>query len=684
MVGMIQEATGILMSNDNMEFNHLMENEGHEGSNQEIKDFFRLLEDAERPLYPNCMKFTSLSFIVRLLHLKVLSGWTDKSFTLLLELLNDAFPEGVCLPNSYYQANKITTDLGFTYETWDACPNNCMLFRGKDEGHDKCQICQSSRYKQFTEDSNDDTTKNNQIAAKQVRYFPLKPRLQKFFMSSKTAELMRWHEKERTKDGVQRHPADSIAWRTFDERNPSFAADCRNIRLGLAADGFNPFRSMSIAHSTWPVVLIPYNLPPWMSMKQPFFILSVLIDGPKGSGNKIDVYLQPLIEELNELWERGVLTYDASKKEMFQLHAALLWTISDFPAYANLSGWSTKEMGIRKALHPQQRVSGKAYLPPACFTMSKDDKDIFLKVLKNVRVPDGYASNISRCVHLKERSIWGLKSHDNHILMQQLLPVAVRKALAKDVVEALIELTNFFRQLCSKVNKMADLEYIQGRIALTLCQLEKIFPPSFFDIMEHLPIHLAEEALIAGAVQFRWMYPIERKHIEYLRRQMPRSSDDQIEKIHVSTFHTWLMEHVRTSEIQYSDEIQHFARGPDQFVRRYGGYIINGFRFRKLDKDNKRTTQSHGIVVKAHTNPVESGWSVVLKMTVRDLFDMYSKDGSNNIKSVPQAEPFNEQHLDETIYTRDDDVHWVREGVDGTTVDDMRSIEDDVEMDEDE
>ncbi|XP_073102509.1 uncharacterized protein [Elaeis guineensis] len=665
MVGMIQEATGILMSNDNMEFNHLMENEGHEGSNQEIKDFFRLLEDAERPLYPNCMKFTSLSFIVRLLHLKVLSGWTDKSFTLLLELLNDAFPEGVCLPNSYYQANKITTDLGFTYETWDACPNNCMLFRGKDEGHDKCQICQSSRYKQFTEDSNDDTTKNNQIAAKQVRYFPLKPRLQKFFMSSKTAELMRWHEKERIKDGVQRHPADSIAWRTFDERNPSFAADCRNIRLGLAADGFNPFRSMSIAHSTWPVVLIPYNLPPWMSMKQPFFILSVLIDGPKGPGNKIDVYLQPLIEELNELWERGVLTYDASKKEMFQLHAALLWTISDFPAYANLSGWSTKgelacpscynqtestwlshgrkfcyrghrrflsnthrfrrdrisfngqgeyrrkpvklsgcnilnqlngvlteykkndlikrkieenqkgtsggkksgwkkrsiffdlpywehnlirhnldvmhieknvcdnilwtilgvtgkskdnlnsrydmqEMGIRKALHPQQRVSGKAYLPPACFTMSKDDKDIFLKVLKNVRVPDGYASNISRCVHLKERSIWGLKSHDNHILMQQLLPVAVRKALAKDVVEALIELTNFFRQLCSKVNKMADLEYIQGRIALTLCQLEKIFPPSFFDIMEHLPIHLAEEALIAGAVQFRWMYPIER------------------------------------------------------------------------------------------------------------------------------------------------------------------------------
>ena len=128
----------------------------------------------------------------------------------------------------------------------------------------------------------------------------------------------------------------------FDEKNPDFAVDSRNVRLGLATDGFNPFRTMSVAHSTWPVVLIPYNLPPWLCMKQQFFILYVLIDGPKGPGDKIDVYLQPLIEELKELWSQGVLTYDSSRDQMFKLHAALLWTISDFPAYANLSGWSTK------------------------------------------------------------------------------------------------------------------------------------------------------------------------------------------------------------------------------------------------------------------------------------------------------------------------------------------------------
>ena len=60
------------------------------------------------------------------------------------------------------------------------------------------------------------------------------------------------------------------------------------------------------------------------------------------------------------------------------------------------------------------------------------------------------------------------------------------------------------------MNRVNDLQHVQDRIAITLCHLEKIFPPSFFNIMEHLPIHLAEEAMLVGAVQFWWMYSIER------------------------------------------------------------------------------------------------------------------------------------------------------------------------------
>ena len=59
---------------------------------------------------------------------------------------------------------------------------------------------------------------------------------------------------------------------------------------------------MSIVPNIWPVILIPYNLPPWMCMKQTYFMLSLLIPGPKSPGNDIDVYKQLLVEELKELW----------------------------------------------------------------------------------------------------------------------------------------------------------------------------------------------------------------------------------------------------------------------------------------------------------------------------------------------------------------------------------------------
>jgi hypothetical protein len=141
---------------------------------------------------------------------------------------------------------------------------------------------------------------------------------------------------------VLRHPADGEAWRAFDTLHPNFASDPRNVRLGLASDGFNHFRNMSTSHSTWPIMLVPYNLPPWMCMKQPYFILSMIIPGPTAPGMNIDVYLQPLISELQELWNVGVRTFDISMKRSFVMQTTLIWTINDFPAYADLSGWSTR------------------------------------------------------------------------------------------------------------------------------------------------------------------------------------------------------------------------------------------------------------------------------------------------------------------------------------------------------
>ncbi|KAL4010220.1 hypothetical protein IC575_030450 [Cucumis melo] len=99
---------------------------------------------------------------------------------------------------------------------------------------------------------------------------------------------------------------------------------------------------MNVSYSMWLVMLIPYNLLPWKCMKETNFFMSLLIPGPKSPGKEIDIYLQPLVDELKELWNVGVRTYDSVSGEYFQLRASLLWTINDFPAYGDLSGWSTK------------------------------------------------------------------------------------------------------------------------------------------------------------------------------------------------------------------------------------------------------------------------------------------------------------------------------------------------------
>ena len=335
---------------------------------------------------------------------------------------------------------------------------------------------------------------------------------------------------------------------------------------------------MNISYSVWPSICIPYNFPPSMCMKKSNFILSLLIPGKNAPGSDMDVYYQPLVQDLLDLFTKGVRTYDASKGEFFQLKAAVLWTITDFPGLGYVSGSVTsgeagcpdchsytcslrlgngtktcymghrrflpedhpfrfdankfggktefraaptplsgeevlectkdlntvfgkdpfgkkpatkrrKEgeplvifkrrsiwfelpywkdlmlrhnfdfmhigknmseslvntfmgidgkskdnlnsrldlqvLGIRSDLHPVE-VEDQLYLPPAPYSMSLDEKKLFCKVLKGVKFPHGYASDIRHNVHVNERKIFGLKSHESHIILQHLLPLCVR------------------------------------------------------------------------------------------------------------------------------------------------------------------------------------------------------------------------------------------------------------------
>ncbi|XP_073304102.1 uncharacterized protein [Primulina huaijiensis] len=150
------------------------------------------------------------------------------------------------------------------------------------------------------------------------------------------------------------------------------------------------------------------------------------------------------------------------------------------------------------------------HLPAAPYTLSKKEMNVFCSRLKKIKLPDGYSSNIGNCVSLEDHKLIGLKSHDCHVLMQQLLSVALRSLLPKGPRSALFLLCAFYNELCQRVLDRNRLEQLEDNIAETLCMLERYFPPAFFTISVHLTIHLAREARLCGPVQFRWMYPFER------------------------------------------------------------------------------------------------------------------------------------------------------------------------------
>ena len=108
-----------------------------------------------------------------------------------------------------------------------------------------------------------------------------------------------------------------------------------------------------------------------------------------------------------------------------------------------------EHLGIRKELHPI-RIDGRISIPHACYVFTNMEKIAFCKLLLSTKLPDGYASNIARCVNTKDWRIQGLKSHDCHVILQRLLPLALRGSLRKDVSKCLIELCIFFKELTSR------------------------------------------------------------------------------------------------------------------------------------------------------------------------------------------------------------------------------------------
>lgn len=306
--------------------------------NQVEDEFRKKLEDAETPLYRNCLSYTKVSAIMGLYRIKVKSGMSENFFDQLLTLVHDMLPEDNVLPKSTDEMKRFLKMFGFGYDSIHACKNDCILYRNEYEDLVTCPRCSESRWEKDKHTGED----KKGIPAKVLRYFPIKDRFRRMFRSPRLAEALCWHSTNATEDGTMRHPVDSLTWGQINDKFPEFAADARNLRLGLSTDGMNPFSIQNTKYSTWPVLLVNYNMAPTECMKAENMMLTMLIPGPTAPSNNIDVYLQPLIDDLKDLWNEGIEVFDSFMKESFTLKAMLMWTITDYPALGTLAGCKVK------------------------------------------------------------------------------------------------------------------------------------------------------------------------------------------------------------------------------------------------------------------------------------------------------------------------------------------------------
>jgi len=165
--------------------------------------------------------------------------------------------------------------------------------------------------------------------------------------------------------------------------------------------------------------------------------------------------------------------------------------------------------GIRSHLHLQRNPDGQTYfMPDAPYVLTKEERQEFFATLDDLKFPSNYVGPLKQ--RLKDGKLSGLKTHDYHILLQQVLPVCLRNIGNANVVGAIMRVSRLFKKMCSKVVDNRHKVQMLEDVAETICSLEKELPPSIFVIMMHLPIHLVEELFICGPVHTRWMYPFER------------------------------------------------------------------------------------------------------------------------------------------------------------------------------
>jgi hypothetical protein len=198
------------------------------------KDFFDMLTKSEKPLWEiesgsttiRCERYNILSAVTRCLDLKSKHNMSQACFDGMMSLIKSMLPENNNLPENFYQSKRMVKTLGMAYKRIDVCPKFCMLYYKENINKTKCDVCKEERYEQSVAN-----TRANPKAKKVLRYLPITERLQRLYMTEASAKHMRWHAGPRDKPDIMVHPADSMAWKQFDELHQDFAKEVHDVSV---------------------------------------------------------------------------------------------------------------------------------------------------------------------------------------------------------------------------------------------------------------------------------------------------------------------------------------------------------------------------------------------------------------------------------------------------------------------
>lgn len=151
------------------------------------------------------------------------------------------------------------------------CCNDCILYRKEYENLKEYPSYAESCYKAKDNGvGDDDGVTRKGVPSKVMLYLPIIQRFKKMFANANHTNNTIWHTNERLCDGKICHVADSLQWKKIDYVFLDFSLEPRNIRLGLSTKRMNPFGNLSTNHTSWHVLLINYNLSPWLCMKHTY------------------------------------------------------------------------------------------------------------------------------------------------------------------------------------------------------------------------------------------------------------------------------------------------------------------------------------------------------------------------------------------------------------------------------